>query len=65
MLTVEVLLTHIIAASTMAATMAQSAPTQPKITILKRQREDAAVSKNKFLKKTARGKVLQCTSVVD
>lgn len=45
----------------MAATAAQSAPsTTPKITILKRQREDAPVSKNKFLKKTARGKVLQC-----
>jgi exosome complex exonuclease DIS3/RRP44 len=46
----------------MAATVAQSAPNRPKITILKRQREDAAVSQNKFLKKTARGKVLQCTS---
>ncbi|GMK57604.1 hypothetical protein CspeluHIS016_0404380 [Cutaneotrichosporon spelunceum] len=44
----------------MAATIVQGVATErPKITILKRQRGDAAVSQNKFLKKTARGKVLQ------
>lgn len=40
--------------------VAQGAAGQPKITILKRQRQDAPISQNKFLKKTARGKVLQC-----
>lgn len=33
---------------------------RPQITILKRQRQDLPISQNKFLKKTARGKILQC-----
>ena len=42
------------------ATTAGAAPAHPPITILKRQRQDLPISQNKFLKKTARGKVLQC-----
>lgn len=46
---------------TMAAKAAQDgAGAHPSITILKRQRQDIPISQNKFLKKTARGKVLQC-----
>lgn len=35
----------------------------PEITILKRHREDLPLAQNKFLKKTAKGKVLQCGSL--
>lgn len=38
----------------------EGSPSHPPITILKRQRADAPLAQNKFLKKTARGKVLQC-----
>lgn len=38
----------------------EGSSSHPPITILKRQRADAPLAQNKFLKKTARGKVLQC-----
>lgn len=50
----------------MAAVAVQSASssrTHPPITILKRTREDLPLSQTKFLKKTARGKVLTCTLI--
>jgi exosome complex exonuclease DIS3/RRP44 len=47
----------------MAATAtAASTSAIPEITILKRHREDLPLAQNKFLKKTAKGKVLQCES---
>lgn len=47
----------------MAATagpVAGSSRPHPPITILKRSRADLPVSQTKFLKKTAKGKVLNC-----
>jgi exosome complex exonuclease DIS3/RRP44 len=46
--------------ATTAPPIAGSSKPHPPITILKRTRADLPLSQTKFLKKTARGKVLNC-----
>jgi len=54
-------LTYITMATT-ATPIAGSSKPHPPITILKRARADVPLSQTKFLKKTAKGKVLSCMS---
>jgi exosome complex exonuclease DIS3/RRP44 len=48
--------------ATVATPIAGSSKPHPPITILKRNRADVPLSQTKFLKKTAKGKVLSCMS---